>query len=108
MTTTELKFFDIGNFRRSTQHKKALQHFVALLLLLCCLAPEALAKHHKKAENTDGAPVLWTDPGNISARDLFYGEGGKEHLPAEGPLSFQKEDLDGTSPKFDARDSADK
>ena len=49
-------------------------------------------------------PVLWTDPGDIRSRDLFYGPGGKEHQP-KLPLSFEKEDKHGASPKFDVRDA---
>jgi hypothetical protein len=48
--------------------------------------------------------VLWSNPGNISSRDLFYGSGGKENLP-RGPYVFLEEDLSGTSPKFDVRDA---
>src|SRR5262249_20839644 len=39
----------------------------------------------------------------ITSRDLFYGPGGKQHLP-HGTLTFLKEDLDGTSPKFVVQD----
>jgi len=49
-------------------------------------------------------PVLWTDPGNIAARDLFYGQGGEKHQPAP-PFTFLREDMHGTNPKFDARDA---
>lgn len=49
-------------------------------------------------------PVLWTDPGNIAARDLFYGQGGPKHQP-KPPFTFLREDMHGTNPKFDARDA---
>ncbi len=49
-------------------------------------------------------PVLWTDPGNIAERDLFYGQGGNNHQP-KPPFTFLREDLNGTNPKFDARDA---
>ena len=48
-------------------------------------------------------PVLWTDPGSIRSRNLFYGPGGKENEPTS-PVRFLDEDSDGTSPKFDVRD----
>jgi hypothetical protein len=57
------------------------------------LRPEALA----------GA-VLWQDPGNITSRDLYYGSGGEKDQP-RGPFTFEKEDLDGSNPKFVVRDS---
>jgi len=48
--------------------------------------------------------VLWTDPGNISTRDLLHGSGGADHVP-RGPFTFDKEDLAGTSPKFSVKDA---
>lgn len=50
--------------------------------------------------------VLWQEP-DISSRDLFYGPGGKENIPAE-PFIFVKEDLSATSPKFVVTDSKDR
>lgn len=47
--------------------------------------------------------VLWTNPAELASRDLFYGPGGRVHLP-HGPFTFVKEDLDGTNPKFAVRD----
>jgi len=48
---------------------------------------------------------LWREPVDISARDLFYGSGGKKHAPNPNAIyTFEKEDLDGTNPKFDVRD----
>jgi hypothetical protein len=70
-------------------------------------AASAQAQKHTKA--TEGAatlpPAIWRDPGNPSALNLFYGSGG----PADAPdpnanYTFLKEDLKGTSPKFDVRD----
>ena len=48
--------------------------------------------------------VLWTDPGDIRSRDLFYGIGGKAHQPAQ-PLQFVEEEKRGSSPKFDVKDA---
>jgi len=47
---------------------------------------------------------LWHDPGNIAAMDLLYGQGGRAGLPG-APFVFESEDIDGTTPKFDARDA---
>lgn len=49
-------------------------------------------------------PVLWHDPGNIAAKDLFYGAGGPANQP-EAPLTFIERHKHGSSPKFDARDA---
>src|SRR5579864_1401157 len=51
--------------------------------------------------------VLWKDPGKIQSLDLLYGPGGKKHQP-EPPVTFLKEDMKGTSPKFDVRDQEGK
>ena len=51
----------------------------------------------------NATPILWRDPGDISARNLFYGPGGKDHVP-EGTFTFEAEDMAGTNPKFDVVD----
>ena len=63
------------------------------------------AKHKKKSvPAVTSGPVIWTDPGNISKRDLFYGQGGKDHQP-KPPFVFLDEDKSGTNPKFDLQDA---
>lgn len=49
-------------------------------------------------------PVMWHDPGNIAAKDLFHGPGGKDGLPAP-PFQFLDEDKHDSNPKFDVRDA---
>jgi hypothetical protein len=51
----------------------------------------------------EGPPVLWRDPVDIASRDLFYGPGGKAHEP-QGTFTFDKEDMQGSNPKFDVVD----
>ncbi len=51
--------------------------------------------------------ILWTDPGDVRSRNLFWGPGGEERRP-QLPVEFLGEDLAGTSAKFDVRDSAGK
>jgi len=57
----------------------------------------------KKVASADLLAVLWREPGNISARDLFFGPAGKKHLP-RGKFKFIEEDKDGTQPKFKIKD----
>jgi hypothetical protein len=57
----------------------------------------------KEAISARGPAVMWREPVDIGSRDLFYGPGGREHVP-RGTFTFVKEDLDGTSPKFVVRD----
>jgi len=62
-------------------------------------------KHKKTAPRRGTGPaVLWRNPADIQSRDLFYGPGGKEHMP-HGPFTFVKEDLEGTNPKYVVRDA---
>ncbi|MGH9640840.1 MAG: hypothetical protein ACRD3Q_00295, partial [Terriglobales bacterium] len=49
--------------------------------------------------------VLWTDPGDISAKNLFDGPGGKSGRP-QPPFKFDKQLAQGTSPKFDVTDGS--
>ncbi len=51
----------------------------------------------------EGPPVLWRDPVDIASRNLFYGPGGQSHVP-EGTYTFDKEDMQGSNPKFDVVD----
>jgi hypothetical protein len=65
-----------------------------------------IAKTNKgsRAESTkDATPILWSNPGDIVSRDLFYGPGGQAHQP-HTRYTFGKEDFEGTSPKFEIHD----
>jgi hypothetical protein len=75
--------------------------------------PPASSTHPKPAGKDNDKPIsqadvhnasLWHDPGNISAKDLFYGDGGKDGQPA-APFKFIAEDTNGTNPKFDVEDA---
>jgi hypothetical protein len=50
---------------------------------------------------------LWRDPGNISTKDLLYGDGGADGLPI-APFKFISEDMNGSNPKFDVQDAKGK
>ena len=73
------------------------------------------AKEQKGKKDNDRAlsdaqihtPILWRQPENIAARDLFYGQGGESHQPV-APFTFEKEAHSGTNPKFDVRDAKGK
>jgi|KBSMisStandDraft_5_1062788.scaffolds.fasta_scaffold29378_4 hypothetical protein len=77
----------------------------AILLVAACLSTiHARGEEPLKelsAENFQS--ILWTDPGSIRSRNLFYGPGGKDHEPST-PVRFLDEDSGGTSPKFNVRD----
>jgi hypothetical protein len=82
---------------------------LALSALVMLLLPVTLtAKHGSKAGKSNeaavaGNPVLWSRPDDIKSRNLFYGAGGEKHAPHTA-YTFEKQDLDGTSPKLTIRD----
>src|SRR2546427_3612024 len=89
---------------------------VPTTLLMLCLASAAASasaqEHHKHQKHNppkstiDLPAVLWRDPGNISVLNLFYGAGGREDAPdPHGTFTFDKEDMEGTSPKFNVTDA---
>lgn len=76
--------------------------FLCTVLFLAATASFAQQRAPEK-----GNAVLWTDPGDIRSRNLYWGPGGEKHQPVQ-PVKFLAEDLHGTNPKFDVRDSDDK
>jgi hypothetical protein len=72
-------------------------------------AQKAEAFKEKKVETAEKAkraePVFWRDPGDIRAKNLFYGPGGKYGQP-KTPFKYMKEDKEGTSPKFEVEDAS--
>jgi hypothetical protein len=75
---------------------------IPLILLGASLAISgAVKERHAKREGiaATGPAVMWREPVDIASRDLFYGPGGKAHVP-DDTVTFVKEDLDGTNPKF--------
>jgi hypothetical protein len=81
---------------------------VLILFFLGISLPTGAQKHEKpkaKEKAADLPAVIWRDPGDISALNLIYGAGGSEHAPdPNGTYTFDKEDMNGTSPKFDVKD----
>ncbi len=85
---------------------------VAILITVCCLSlPPAASPAKVKKGSTETAEVtgqgpaeLWRDPGDIASRNLYYGRGGKAHEP-HGTFTFDKEDMNGSNPKFDVTTS---
>ncbi|HYX70743.1 MAG TPA: hypothetical protein VE825_16530 [Terriglobales bacterium] len=75
-------------------------------LLLAVTALPAQEQSRQQLPQPDApqpAGVLWSDPGDITSRDLYYGSGGEDRQP-RGVMTFVKEDMAGTSPKFDVVD----
>jgi hypothetical protein len=82
-----------------------------LLLVLLGLVPPLCSQDNNKhdsaiSEAAEVPAVLWRHPQNISALNLFYGSGGREHAPnPSDTYTFVKEDRTGTSAKFDIKDA---
>ena len=77
---------------------------LTLLLAVASSAKSADKSHKSDVETTEqGSAVLWRNPGDLKARDLFYGPDGEAHAPHTA-YTFDKEDRDGTSPKFIVHD----
>lgn len=65
--------------------------------------PVIIEPPHNGVAPKEPIEELWRDPGDVKARNLFYGSGGKAHEP-RGTYTFIEEDMDGTNPKFVAKD----
>jgi hypothetical protein len=83
----------------------------AVWVLAAFVGPSTLiAQNRYTTSGTEGEITrpnigyLWNQPGDIQSENLFYGTGGQAHEP-HGPFTFDKEDLEGSNPKFDVRDS---
>jgi len=74
--------------------------FVVLILFAGVLSAES-------QNRTAVEPILWSDPGDIHSKNLFWGPGGEKNQP-KLPVEFKQEDRGGTSPKFEVRDADDK
>jgi hypothetical protein len=72
---------------------------ITALGFVCFAAPKKTTK-----DNPNAVPVLWQDPGDVASRDMTWGPGGPAHQP-RGPFRFVKEDMNGTSAKFDITDA---
>jgi len=77
--------------------------FILIIATSTCFAPAEALKAQKNAAPTEKNSVLWSDPGPIGSRNLYYGSGGEEGEP-HGPIEFIDEDRSGTSPKLNVRD----
>src|SRR5215471_1746071 len=76
----------------------------AAITALALSAPGAVKERKDgKVEITSGPWVLWRDSVDLESRDLFYGPGGKDHAPPT-TFIFEKEDLEGSNPKYVVRD----
>lgn len=90
---------------RPTKTRSCSIPVVMLLALSASLAAQTPDSAAAKVSAADPVGVIWRDPGDAASLNLLYGAGGKEHAPdPNGTFTFIKEDLLGTSPKFEIKD----
>jgi hypothetical protein len=67
---------------------------------------EKKEEKHKKGEPIPRLrAVIWHPTIDVNQLNLFYGVGGQEDAPSpDAKYKFKKEDMNGTSPKFDVED----
>ena len=82
---------------------------LVMALLLFCVLPLSAQEQEQGRQRLpqpsapQPAGALWSEPADIASRDLFYGPGGEADAP-HGVMTFVKEDLAGSNPKFDVVD----
>ena len=78
----------------------------AFLLTLALALPAHGVQRGKgrKKESAAGTPVLWRDPGDVSALDLLNGPGGEAMKPDLSRLTFIREEKGGYSKKYRVKD----
>lgn len=92
-------------------HTQRIVAVVANVALLSSIHTGAIAQDRFTAEAakvetpSTARPVLWREPADIESRNLLYGAGGEQGAP-HPPFTFEKEDMEGTNPKFDVRDQS--
>lgn len=80
-------------------------HICAIVVMLLATSTLAGAKDKDKARvSVPGDAMIWADPGDVSAKDLYWGIGSPEGVP-KPPFTFLKEDFSGTKPKVHVTDA---
>jgi hypothetical protein len=81
---------------------------LAVVLVMSATSPALAVQEEKKKkkEVPQGTPILWSEPADISSRDLFYGPGGEQMKPDLSRVTFIKEEKGGYSKKYRVKDGA--
>jgi hypothetical protein len=80
--------------------------FSLLTLLVMPPAAPAQTKKDKNNKTYSGTPVLWSEPRDISSRNLLLGSGGEEMKPDISRIAFIENKEGGYSTKYRVRDAA--
>ena len=79
--------------------------FLLVLMLGLSLSAAAQDKEKKEKKIPTGTPVFWTEPTDISSRNLLLGAGGEEMKPDVSKLTFIEQKKGGYSTKYRVRDA---
>jgi len=81
---------------------------LGMLVLLVAAANFTAAQDKSKNEKVvpDGTPVLWSEPVDITSRDLYLGAGGREMKPDLSCVTLIEEEKGGYSTKYRVRDGS--
>ena len=74
------------------------------LILLAAFVGSAAPPRKAFPPPLQGTQTLWRNPGQVEAKDMVDGSGGRGLRPV-GPFTFVKEDPSGTTPKVTIRDA---
>lgn len=90
------------------RHHAPKSYALAILAIAALSVGVTAQKTNQSTRQADAASLperIWQDPGDVASLDLLYGFGGKALAPnPAGAFTFVKEDLEGTSPKFEVAD----
>ena len=75
------------------------------LMLALPLSTQAQDKEKKEQKTPTGTPVFWTEPTDISSRNLLLGAGGEEMKPDVSKITFIEQKKGGYSTKYRVRDA---
>ena len=93
-----------------TQYRRLIIFFIGLTLGLAASALAQKSKQSEKGKEVEsipaGKPILWTEPGNIRSRDLYWGQGGKEMQPDLSRVTLIRKETGGYSIKYRVRDGS--
>jgi len=79
--------------------------FLLVLMLALSFSAAAQDKEKKEKKQPTGTPVFWTEPTDISSRNLLLGAGGEEMKPDISKLTFIRDQTGGYSKKYRVRDA---
>ena len=85
---------------------KRTNRWLLCAVLLLGLSNSVWAQKEKDKKTYTGTPVMWTEPTDISSRNLLLGAGGESMMPNIRQITFIEEKKGGYSTKYRVRDAS--